>query len=230
MVSETFCNKFHNIRRHEVDPGHCLVLHMVDAQGKGFDIFGCYFPDYAGRRRDLMDNIRNHMNPASHTVVTGDFNFVHKGGDRYHFDRNPPSWADAGDSEAQHWEGLFKDDFMLHEIFQPRTTFHNTRWASRIDRVYSSLSNGRLAALQARAYVIERTSWSDHKPLAFSISAITPRGGHGIALAHWTFKSSRFPELVSELFQGDSARRQEEKPASKLTRLLWAMSTCISTS
>ena len=129
------------------------------------------------------------MNIKSHTVITGDFNFVHKGGDRFHFDRNPPTWATTGDSESKHWDSLFSGDHSTNEIYQSRMTFHNSRWTSRIDRAYSSPANGRLAALQARDFVSERVSWADHKPLVFGIDAGRSQHRSNAALAHWTYIS-----------------------------------------
>ena len=180
ITRKTFMTQFSEVRYHTVRDGHCMVMRARTANGQGLDIYACYMPaDYAGKRKRLMSKIVRNMNVRSHNMVIGDFNFTHKGGDRFHFDHNPPRWADPGDPEAEHWSEIFANTHYLHEIYQPRMTFHNSRWASRIDRVYSSLRAGRLAALQARAYVLENVSWSDHKPVGFCIAAATRQGYGG---------------------------------------------------
>ena len=162
---------------------------------------GCYLPaGGAHLRRDCMAAMRCHMNPKAHTVALGGFNFTAGGGDRFHWNMGKASWADKGDPETACWRQTFQGDYHLSEIYQPRTTFHNTRWASRIDRVYSSLSHGRLAALSAQARIHDHISWSDHKPVGFSLSTDFSKYGPGPNLALWTFKSPRFRKEFEALY------------------------------
>ena len=231
IVRRSFLAQFSCHHRFIVRQGQCIALRLRMANGKGLDIFGCYFPAAgAYLRRQLMDKLCENINSKAHNMVLGDFNFTNRAGDRYYFSTEGSSWATTADAENAHWDSNFQGNKRLTEIHQPRCSYQCTRWCSRIDRVYSSLPHSRLDALDYQARIHDEVAWSDHKPLSFFIKTKATCGnyGHG-GLAAWTFANPQFPTEVETLFAPASRERNDDSPVQALNRLLWAINTAART-
>ena len=194
-LSKAFAAKFAQITRTEIIKGHVIKVRCMTQSGLTLDIFGCYFPaNSRTSRRNTMETIRQNMENKAHNLVMGDFNFTEKGGDRFNFCRDEHGWQTTGDPESVKWHEQFDGDHKLNEIFQPRMTYHCNVRTSRIDRVYTSLKLPELACFNGKAWVVDNSKLSDHKPVKWEMKMDSRGQGSSNPFALWTFKSTRYPQ------------------------------------
>ena len=121
----------------------------------GFDLFNVYLPagDKAKKRLDLLTTLPPLLTPG-HSFLCGDFNFTVEGQDT----SNTDSSIKLNTAQFDRWEKL-RDRLRLREVEQETHTHFalmddtTLSRSSRIDRIYTSLTDAELSVMTAIAEV-----------------------------------------------------------------------------
>ena len=176
--------------------GRLIHCHLEWA-GHIIRLVNVYLPNDDISRKSFLENCCNLAGPTEQLVIGGDFNFVMKSS----LDR-PPLLGSINRSRPEsgtieHWGGLFPGRINVwrqHNPRRPGYTWFSSSTASRIDRCHVGPDisfYSRSVRLSSHPPVV-----SDHKMVAFAISARDPTYISTHALIRIKLRFEAVPELV----------------------------------
>lgn len=206
--------------------------HLTIAKA-GFDLFNAYLPagDMAKKRLDLLSTLP-HLNTPGHIFMCGDFNFTVGCQDTSNNDSSIRLTA----TEFDRWEKLC-DRLRLREVSQDTHTHFalmddsSLSRSSRIDRIYTTLTDAELSTMTALAEVnltgtptiahatklnsligddptkglkadFRRLHVSDHLPVSVRFFSLAPTKLRSFNAPAWLGKKTSIAEAVREAWTG----------------------------
>ena len=198
VVKRSFLQNFTGHEWHVIVKGRLAVLELTGLKGS-LHIFTIYLdPSSKQKKQDVIKALGSRLDGRVHSLIIGDFNFVHNQHDRY--SKAEGTWSNIDDQAvAKVWREHITARG-IEEWQQPEFTCETGLVFSRIDRVYSSLhAIHNLADLIYCAVLSRRSQLSDHWPISFGLR----HGGKGnrSSIPSWVVNHPLFGEEVFAEYQ-----------------------------
>jgi len=197
-----------SVTPHTIEKGRCIGVSIRIGQKRCCFVNVHVEPNLpTASKHRLFNKISNYLSKRSDHVafLFGDFNFVHSDESRLQVSNG--TYSNTHRCLGLHFENTF--DY-LTEIFQDQYTrrgMDNGRLAnlSRIDRIYTNLFTETLLDLSPTCSTVGSITkgklWSDHVPVASSVSICEPIPNQCKKIPKWIFSHSDFESTFNLLWE-----------------------------
>ena len=212
VLKNSFINQFVHKNWVVHEKGRIGALHLQGAQGS-LSIIAVYCdPGHQGRQKQQLSSISQAIDPMSHCLVAGDFNFVVSEHDRIVKATCKKTGA-QDKAVAEKWRQVC-DNNSLKEWGDTGMTCESSSSLSRIDRIYSNIHDADVLSCGTYCHSIGYPRHlSDHCPLAFGIS--TRSRPKRPCIPEWLVKD----DLFQSEFKDELKFLISDRPTSALDRL-----------
>lgn len=204
LVQKSFLRNFFPVIREKdwivIEQGRVGCLRLRGLAGI-LHIFVCYFdPSCMTNQVASIKRIAGLISSSAHTLILGDFNFVHSDAD--HFVKASGKWS-MGESKVvdEAWRRQISSKGIV-EWGQDMLTCETGITISRIDRVYSSLHTVHSFIDEVTCNVLERRpDLSAHRPISFQVRTLGSQRKGSKCIPACVYNHESFGEEVFAEYQ-----------------------------